>query len=211
MQQTTTFSLSRHVTLENEKSMPEAFTIRAQDKPTPFAFGPAIYLDHVTWQAGDREFQYGRPMAKNNLIYGNGNCECGSCPIVFAQNRFGDWRKMGEVLTSAASPHASSFAITLPGSAQQLMISENRGETTFLLSLVLTGVSNRGERRFLIQPVRDGVRKVSYTDPLVIDLRELHATNPDLVSLQLDGLGYYHSETSNICPYVLPLPRILFE
>lgn len=211
MQQSATFQLSRHVTLANDNSMPEAFTIRAQDKPTPFAFGPAVYLEHVTWKVGDREFQYGRPMAKSNLIYGNGNCECGSCPVVSAQNRFGDWRKMGEVLTDAISPRIGSFTIALPGSAQQLMISENRGETTFVLSLVLTGVSTRGERRFLAQPVLNGVRRISYADPLIIDLRALHVSSPDLASVQLDGFGYYRSVTSNICPYVLPLPRSLFE
>jgi hypothetical protein len=208
-----TFVLSRHVALAtpNTRSTP-GFEIRSKDKPTPFAFGPAISLDHVTWQVDAQKFRYGRSMARNNLIYGNGNCECGSCPIVSATNRSGDWRKMRELLTDAAFPQTRGFTLTLPGSAQQLMISENRGENAYLSSVVLSGTSNSGKRCPPLELVRKGTtRSVTHSEPFVIDLSALHAEVPDLASVQLQGVGYYRTQTSNICPHVLPLPWELFE
>ena len=147
---------------------------------------------------------YRRDFEAENLIYVNDNCECGSCPLLLAQNKTGNWRRLREIISSNKTrKNMGTFRYEIPATAKQIKIEEYKGEVSFFYNLGILVETREGQ--FLennLDDISHDVLKADYDNPILIDLASLHERYKDISKLSLVGEGYYDTKSVNICPRV---------
>ena len=155
---------------------------------------------------GDNEKKtYRRDFSPENLIYVNDTCECGSCPLLFAENQQGQWRRLREIISEYRDKNNEGrFEYLLPLSAKSIKIKEVDGETSYFRDMaVLVKTKNNNETAHYM----DNYITVTSDTSLLIDLSDIKIkyTANEIVSIKLAGYGYYQSKSKEICPRVLNL------
>lgn len=189
--------------------------ISTSDNYEPYDYGEMFELDYVSYQieGQDSIYVYKRSLdlKTDYLLYEDGNCECGSCPVIFAMNKMGRWRRLQEFLSERNSlEKKGDFVVEIPITAQTLMIQEPGNEVSYLSDLQIIGKTNEG-KYFGSKISQENTTIIAQDKPLFIDLKHFHDEVRNLERLYLIGKGYYLNYSKEVCPFIAPLPFELFD
>lgn len=181
-----------------------------------FDVGAQYILDEIFFKVDgekqERSYKRKLKFDAHNTKHVNYNCECGSCPLLYAKNENNHWRLLREIITSHKGiKNSKDFLYEIPISSKTIRINEYKGEMSYFSNLVIVieTLSGLYEHKLAVQP--DNVSEVSYDSSLVIDLEDVKNGHDGIIKMYIRGTGYYETDSKNICPPVLPLDFKYFE
>lgn len=190
--------------------------VQKDHTPEPIDVGSALEVKSVQFIVdGEKKLrEYSREFDKDNLIYVNDTCECGSCPVLLGQNNNGAWRRLREMISNnKEAKNVGTFSYKVPSSAIKFKIEEFKGETSYFSEIGLVIINSNGtfyEEMIKSNKKKSGIAIVTYGNPYIVDLSKIHRKYDPISEISIIGSGYYTTKSKTICPPVPVLNPELF-